>query len=253
MREGQNRDKMGRLAVSSPEQFLRLALDAGSAQLRARYARQGLAAVPEDLSPDTQVLLLRQLYLAKLEAQEFQKAAEIAQQAAQVGPLRDIAHHDAARALAAAGDLKAAAAEQKKAAEAAPSVRRSFHLWSLATLLAFLGDFDGALDVFDQAEDYADRDLPLIRAHRALVALEAGRAVQGLSEIREQLQHAKCREGYGRYVLGMIAFELGDRAQASIHLRAFLNRNAAADKAKTLTLREEFRRARAALASFESH
>ena len=62
------------------------------------------------------------------------------------------------------------------------------------------------------------------------------------------LQRARCREGYGQFLLGMLAWHMGDAGRAAMHLRAFLARNADADEAKAATLREELRRARLVLA-----
>ena len=59
-------------------------------------------------------------------------------------------------------------------------------------------------------------------------------------------------KGYGQLVLGMIRHRLGDPRRAAVHLRAFLRRNASADPAKAITLREELRCARETLAAIES-
>ncbi len=239
-------------APRQPEDFLWRALRADSALGRAKWARAGLARAEEDLAPDTQVLLLRQLYLAHLELRQLRKAVEVARQMAAVGPLSDIAHHDAARALYALGDVDGAVAEQRLAARAAPPARRSFHLWSLATWQHFGGDPDGALRTLDRAGRWAARDRALLRAHAAYVKLEQGRAVRGLEGILRGLQRSRSREGYGQFLLGMIAWLMGDTRRAAPHLRSFLRRNASADEAKALTLREELRRARLALARIES-
>lgn len=237
----------------SAEEYLRLALAAPDAPTRARWARRGLALDSDDLAPDTQVLLLRQLYLAQLEARRFRKAAEIAAQMAAIGPLRDIAHHDAARALAALGDHAAAITAQRAAARHAPPDRRSFQLWSLGTLLHFHGDdVDEALRVLRRAERWATRDRAMIRAHAAYVRLASGSGVPALDRIVLELQKSPAREGYGQWLLGMIASELGDHRKAAVHLRAWLRRHAAADEAKAITLREELRRARLVLAATES-
>ena len=235
---------------TAPEDYLRLSLEATDGPSRARYARAGLAL--NDIAPDTQQLLLRQLYLAHLEARRFQRAADVARQMSAVGALRDIAHHDASRALAAVGDLEAAVVEQRMAARAAPAARRSFHLWSLATLLHFAGDTEGALRALKRAERWAQRDRSLIRAHAAYVRLDAGRGVEQLGDVLGDLRRSKNREGYGQYLLGMIAYLMDDHGKAAVHLRSFLRRNASADVAKTMTLREELRRARTALARLES-
>jgi hypothetical protein len=236
-----------------PDEYLHRALHATSPQERARLAQAGLDAAARDgLDPDTEVLLLRQLYLAHLEVGRFRDAATVALAMARVGPLRDVAHHDASRALAAIGDLEGAVAQQRLAARASPPERRSFHYWSLGTLLQFSGDFSGAAAAIARGERWAHADRPLLRAHRAWVRLEAGLPVRGLAGIVAELERAKCREGYGQLVLGMLHHLMGDRRRAAVHLRAFLRRNASADVGKKVTLREELRRARVALAEIES-
>lgn len=237
---------------ASAEDCLRRALEARDSQGRARWAQKGLALDSADLAPDTQVLLLRQLYLAHLEARRFRKATEVAAQMATLGPLRDIACHDHARVLEALGETEAAIMAQRRAARAAPLARRSFQLWSLATLQHFHGDALGARRTLERAERWAHRDRALIRAHHAYVRLCSGIAVPELDQRIADLQRSPAREGYGQWLLGMIAYEIGDARRAAVHLRAFLRRHAAADEARTITLREELRRARVALAEIES-
>jgi len=237
---------------SAPEDFLWLALRADTAKGRARYAREGLGCTDEQLAPDTQVLLLRQLYMAQLELRQLRRAADVARQMAAIGPLKDIAHHDAARALFALGDIDEAIAEQRLAARAAPAARRSFHLWSLATWQHFAGDVDGALGSLRRAERWASRDAALVRAQAAYVRLDAGEAPEALGRIVRDLEKSRAREGYGQYLLGMIAYLMGDHRKAAAHLRAFLRRNASVEEAKALTLREELRRSRLVLAEVES-
>ncbi len=236
----------------SAEEYLRRALVAESPPARARWAQKGLALDAADLAPDTQVLLLRQLYLAQLEARRYRKAAEVAGQMATIGPLEDIAHHDAARALAALGELDEAIIAQRKAARKAPPQRRSFQLWSLATLQHQDGDVTGALRSLARAERWAHRDRAMIRANTAYVKLTAGIAVPDLDALIADLQKSPAREGYGQWLLGMIAYEIGDKRKAAVHLRAFMRRHAAADEAKAITLREELRKARVAMADIES-
>ena len=236
-----------------PEDYLRLALEATSPGQRARLAQQGLkAAVPGDLVPDTEALLLRQLYLAHLDSAELEEAARAALRMVETGVLRDIAHHDASRALAALGDGDGAIAQQRLAARASPPERRSFHYWALGTLLQFAGDLDAAAAAMARGERWAHVDRPLLRAHRAWVRLEAGRGVRGLDTIVRDLESAKCGRGYGQLVLGMLRHWMGDGRRAAVNLRAFLRRNAGADPAKAITLREELRRARKVLAELES-
>lgn len=239
-------------APESAEDYLRLAVSASDGQARARWARAGLALDSADLDPDTQVLLLRQLYVSHIEGRRLRKALDIAQQMCAIGALRDIAHHDAARVHAALGELDRAIEQQRAAARHAPAERRSFHHWSLGTLQHWAGDVEGALASLRRAERWAARDRAMIRAHAAYVRLTASVAVPELDAIVTALQKSPAREGYGQWLLGMIAYELGDHRKAAVHLRAWLRRHAAPDEAKTITLREELRRARVALAAIES-
>lgn len=235
---------------------LAAALRARTSQARAEWARRGLAIDTEELDPELQVLLLRQLYLSFVEEDQLSSALAIADQMARVGPMRDIALHDRARALwareGAPGDVRQAIEAQRQAARVAPPDRRSFHAMALGTLLHFAGEHDAALRALDRAERWSHRDRALIRGFRAYVALDADLVPEGIEEARQELGASPLREGYGQFVLGMIAFRLGDRRRAAVHLRAFLRKNASVDRAKALTLREELRRARRALADLES-
>lgn len=238
----------------TPEDFLRRALEADSPKLRADLAREGLELGEEDLEPDTELLLLRQLYLAHLESHRFQTAVEIAGRMTELATaLKDVAHHDASRAYAALGQTARAIEEQRMAARTAPPDRRSFQGWALATQLQFSGDLDGAESALRRAERWAREDRPLLRAHRAWILLELDEPVEDLDEILAELEGSlKASKGYGELVLGMLRHRMGDDARAAVHLRAFLRRNASADSAKATTLREELRRARTVLASIES-
>jgi hypothetical protein len=82
--------------------------------------------------------------------------------------------------------------------------------------------------------------------------LDSGEVPEDLAGVQARLLRSKSHEGYGRYLLGMIAYRMGDHRGAIPHLRAFLRRNARLDAAKALTLREELRCARLTLAELES-
>ncbi|MBX7196490.1 MAG: hypothetical protein K1X94_30835, partial [Sandaracinaceae bacterium] len=187
-----------------------------------------------------------------LDEDRFKEALEISAQMAAVGPMRDLAQHDRARVLCVRGAVRQAIEAQRHAARLAPPDRRSFQTLGLATLQHFAGDTNGALRTLERAERWSHRDRVLVRAYRVYVELEDDRVPEGLEEVRRALSASPLREGYGQFLLGMIALELGDRPRAAVHLRAFLRKNAAVDRAKELTLREEMRRARIALAEIES-
>jgi tetratricopeptide (TPR) repeat protein len=241
--------------ASTPEECLRAALEALRPEARAQLAEEGLGLLPASgpsLHDETRALLLRQRYLALLELRRFERAAEVAAEMAAIGPLPDVARHDAARAWAAAAMLDRAVAQQRLAVRAAPPERRSFHHWALAVLLHQSGDLTGAEGALRRGLRWASRDRPLLRAQLAWVRLEAGLPVRGLAAVRAALESSEVGRGYGQYVLGMLALAMGDSLRAAFHLRAFLRRNASADFGKLAGLREELRRARAALASLES-
>lgn len=235
------------------------ALQATDSASRLAWASRGLAldvqareGGAEELDPELQVLLLRQLYLAHVAEDRLAEALAVAEQMVAVGPMLDIAEHDRARVLQALDRLPEAILAQRRSSRAAPPDRRSFQTTALGTLLFFAGEHGAALEVLDRAERWSHRDRPLIRALAAYVELVSGRVPESLEAVRRALTASPLREGYGQFVLGMIALELGDRRRAAVHLRAFLWRNASADRAKAITLREELVRARRALASIES-
>lgn len=237
---------------ATAEDCLILALEAAGPEARLRVASDGLRSFAAELEADTRVLLLRQQYLAYLELGDLDEAVVIATLMASVGPLADVAHHDRARALWAVGEREAAIVAQRQAGRVAPVERRSFQLWGLATFQYLDDRHEAALDTLDRALRWAHRDRPLLEAHAALIALEAAIAVEDLEGIVARLLAAPCREGYGQYVLGMIAHEVGDEAKAAVHLHAFLRRNASADEAKRITLAAELDRARKTVAGIDA-
>lgn len=235
-------------SASPSDALLSRAIAATTPEERERWAREGLELDDPKRATDTQFLLLRQLYVAALERDRFDDAVRIAEEMARLGPFADLAHNDRSRALTARGDTALAIDAQRAALDASPAERRSFHGFFLATLLHFAGRSAESLAAVARAEKDAGRDRPLVRALGAYVRLDTGLAVPRLSEIVDSLAKSRAREGYGQFLLGMIAHHVGDRRRATAHLRAFLRRNAAIDRAKLLTLREELHRARRVLA-----
>lgn len=235
---------------STPEQWLLAAVRARAPADRERYARRGLAF--DRIDDDTSVLLLRQLYMAHVERGELDAALEVTERMGATGALADIVHHDRARVLVALGDGDGARRAQRLAARTADAKRKSFQLWSLATLEHHLGDVDAALATLGRAMRCAVRDRALLKAHAAYIKLDANMPVRDLHGVVEALRGSKNREGYGQFLLGMIAHHMGDRRLASVHLHAFQRRNASVDAAKALTLEQELRRTRRVLASLDA-
>lgn len=233
----------------NPELQLQRALEAGDPTTRLRCAEEGLGG---EVDPDLAFLLLRQAYLAHLELRQFRRALDVCRDMVETQVMPDVAYTDLSRAHLALGETQKAIDAQRLAARNAPTSRRSFQYWSLATLQHFAGDVDGALAMLKRGLRYAQKDRLLLKAHRAYIRLDAGMAVRGLHELRAELAKSKSGEGYGRYLQGMIAFCMGDHRVAQMQLQAFLRRNSSIDEAKRLTLREELRRARLALAQITS-
>lgn len=216
---------------------------------RARLARRGLAA-RETLDATTHALLLRQLSLALYEQGAFERAHEAAVMALDLGVLRDVIHQDAARAAVGAHDTNAAVAHLRIAARVGPASRRPFHLWTLGSLLFLAHRYAEARAVLERAVRWGTRDKPLYRAHLALTRIAAGERVEGLQEIIDSLAAAPCGQGYGRFVLGHLAYAAGAWGPARRYLEAFLVRTESARgarKAVEMALAGEIAMARATL------
>ena len=203
------------------EEFLRKAMGARSAAARARWAQQGLAS-RAPLDKTTQAMLLRQLYLSHFERRRFEPAQEIAQQALELGVLVDVFRQDAARAALAAGDVDAAVAHLRVAARRGPASRRPFHLWTLGSVLFLAHRYAEASSALARAARWGTRDKPLYRAHLALVRIAAGERVDDLQSIIDELAASPCGRGYGRFVLGHLAYAAGEWAAARRFLDAFV-------------------------------
>lgn len=235
--------------AQTPEARLWQALRARRAEDRVAEAEAGLAA--GHLEPDVHFLLLREVYCGQLDRGDLAAALATARRMTEVGALRDLAHHDVARVLLALDLRPDAIREQRLAARHAPSERRSFHLWTLACWLQAEGEVDAALEAIDRASRWATRNRSLVRAQDAWIRLEAGRPVDDLDERIAALRRARSREGYGQYLLGMIAVARGDEAEGAPLLRAFVTRVERSDVRKRLTLRDELARAQAVLATLD--
>lgn len=229
----------------SPELLLKKAMDAPSAAVRARYARRGLAA--DTLDPSTQAMLLRQLYLAHFEAGRFTQAREIALQAAEIGVLADVLLQDAARAALASGSLDDAVADLRLAVHNGPASRRAFHWWTLGSILFLAHRYAEAIAALARAARWGTTDKPLYRAHLALARIADGEVVDDLQGTIDDLAHAPCGRGYGRFILGHLAYASGAWTPARLYLEAFVKRVAGGRKAAAIALVGELTMARATL------
>jgi tetratricopeptide (TPR) repeat protein len=235
-----------------PEDYLRKAMAARSARSRAMYARRGLAS-RAPLDRTTHAMLLRQLYLSLYEGRRFRQAHTVALQALELDVITDVLNQDAARAALANGDLEAALAHLRAAARRGPASRRPFHLWTLGSTLFLAQRYAEATAALGRAARWGTTDRPLYRAHLALAKIAGGESVDDLQETINQLAEAPCGQGYGRFVLGHLAYAAGEWAAAKRYLDAFLKRTSTSRPALGIALESEVRMTRATLAKMSAN
>lgn len=217
------------------------AMRAKTPESRAKFARLGLTHTCE---VDTQAMLLRQLYLGLLETERFEQARTAAEQMIALGVLPDVARHDAARACQAAGDFDAAVEHLREAARVGPVERRAFHLSSLGGLLYAIGREREAIEPLERAVAEQGTPLALLEGQLALATRDSEAA---LDIAYTTLANDPAGEGYGRFVLGELAFARGDRQRARLHLEAFLGRVRRSRPASRAALSPEVARAETTL------
>jgi tetratricopeptide (TPR) repeat protein len=211
--------------------------------LRAKYAERGLSH-DGNVSATTRAMLLRQLYLSHMEARRFEEALGAAQQMVAVDVMPDVARQDAARACLGIGDRDKAIEHLRIASRVGPASRRSFHLWTLGSMLYLAGRHREAIGALSRASRWGTTDRPLYQAQLALSRLACGDDVEDLEILRERLADAPCGQGYGQFVLGELAFHLGDHAAAREYLRGFVKRSTGGRVALAVALEGEISRAR---------
>jgi tetratricopeptide (TPR) repeat protein len=227
-------------------------MEARSPAARARLAKQGLSS-RAPLDKTTQAMLLRQLYLSHYESRRFEAARTVVLQALELGVLPDVLQQDAARAALAEGDLDAALAHLRVAARRGPASRRPFHLWTLGSTLFLAQRYAEAISALERAVRWGSKDKPLYRAHLALVRLAAGDPVEELQSTIDELAAAPCGQGYGRFVLGHLAYAAGAWPVARRYLEAFLRRSEAGRPALAIALDGEIKMTRATLAKMSAN
>ncbi len=240
------------IKAQAPEDYLRKAMAAKSPRSRGIFARRGLAT-RGTIDRTTHAMLLRQLYLSLFESRRFEQAHDVALQALELDVLPDVLNQDAARAALAAGDVERSLAHLRAAARRAPASRRPFHWWTLGSTLFLARRYDEAAAALARAARWGTHDKPLYRGHLALALLSSGRGVADLDEIVHALEEAACGQGYGRFVLGQLAFTRGDWAGAKRYLDAFVRRTSASRASLGIALEGELKLAKDTLARMASN
>ncbi len=241
-----------RTPTRTAEDLLQMAMAAKTPAARGRWARKGLAS-RAPLDRTTQAMLLRQLSLSLYEGRRFEQARAVALQAIELGVLPDVLHQDAARAALASGDVDDAVSHLRVASRRGPASRRPFHLWTLGSVLFLAHRYAEATAALERAVRWGTRDKPLYKAHLALVRLASGEAMPDLQSTIEDLAAAPCGQGYGRFVLGHLAYAAGVFPAARRYLDAFVRRTEASRPVLAIALDAELRMARSTLSKMSAN
>jgi tetratricopeptide (TPR) repeat protein len=226
-----------------PEEYLYRALGAKTARARGLWARRGLATRGL-LDRTTQSMLLRQLYLAYFEERRFAKALDAAEQIVGLGILPDVAHQDAARAAQALGLVDRAAGHLRLAARVGPPKRKAFHWWTLGSIYFLARRYEDALGAMARAARWGTTDRPLYQGQIAVIRCASGERVEDLGGLRKRLAEVPAGQGYGRFVLGQLAFYDERWDEARRYLEAFVRRTLSGRAAMAIALDGEVAAAR---------
>lgn len=221
-------------------------MQARTPRARAFWARRGLAHRGR-LDRTTQAMLMRQLYLSHYESRRFLEAREIARQTVELDVLTDVIHQDAARACVGLGEVDEAAGHLRLAARVGPPKRRPFHWWTLGSVLHVAHRYEEAVGALSRASRWGTTDKPLYQGHLAVVRCAMGREVADLSTLMERLEEVPAGQGYGRFVLGHLAFHSQRWEEARRYLEAFVQRTSQGRAAMAIALEGELKMARETL------
>ncbi len=233
-------------SAETAEVWLRKATLAQGSKERASFARKGLRA-RGGREATLRAMLLRQLYLAFMEDRRFERALKVATDIVELGVMPDVARQDAARACLGLDSVEDAVRHLRIACRVCPASRRAFHSWTLGSVYYLSERFDEAITAFRRAAVWGTTDKPLYRAQLALATLAAGHNVDDLEGLRDALDDAPCGQGYGKFVLGELAYYLGDLDEAHACLGSFVRRTSGGRVALQVALERELAKARVLL------
>jgi tetratricopeptide (TPR) repeat protein len=222
-------------------------MSATTPRSRGIWARRGLGCRAR-IDRTTQSMLLRQLYLSHFEQEHFKEAFHVSEQSLRLGVMLDVVHQDAARACVGLGDVDLAAQHLRRAARVGPASRRAFHLWSLGSIYFVAGRHSEAIAALMRAARWGTRDKPLYQGHLALARIASGERVDELPKLSERLRSVPAGQGYGRFVLGHMAYHSRRYREAREHLEAFVARSEGGRPALAIALGGELAIAKKTLA-----
>jgi hypothetical protein len=192
-------------------------------------------------------MLLRQLYLSHMESRRFSEAQAVAEQMVHLDVMPDVARQDAARAHLGLHQIEAAVDHLRLASRSCPPSRRAFHMWTLGSVLCLNGRPREAVSALLRAVRWGTTDRPLYRAQLALARLACDEDPGDLDELRERLAEAPCGQGYGKFVLGELAYHASADDDAIAYLTEFVERSTSGRVALAVALEAEVSRARTLL------
>lgn len=161
-------------------------------------------------------------------------------------------HQDAARAAQALGDVDGAAGHLRLAARVGPAKRRAFHWWTLGSVYFLAGRYADAVSALTRAARWGTTDKPLYQGHLAVARCADGEAVPELPSLIERLAEVPAGQGYGRFVLGQMAFYDRRWDEARRYLTAFVQRSEGGRAALAIALDGEIALARKTLAELDA-
>src|SRR5688572_3291556 len=131
------------MAPLQADDFLRLAMESHSPSVAGELAKRGLErGQSQDVDPEGQVLLLREVFKSHLHARRQRSAHAIARKMVRLGALPEVTHADLGRACTALKWWTGAAQAYRLAARFAPARRRSLHWACCASALHHAGRHD---------------------------------------------------------------------------------------------------------------
>ncbi len=110
---------------------------------------------------------------------------------------------------------------------------------------------DEAVSALTRAARWGTTDKPLYQGHLAVARCAGGEAVPELPALLDRLAQVPAGQGYGRFVLGQMAYYAGGRDEARRYLEAFVKRSEGGRAALAIALDGEIALARKTLARLD--
>jgi hypothetical protein len=114
------------------------------------------------------------------------------------------------------------------------------------------GRYDDAISALTRAARWGTTDKPLYQGHLAVARCANGEPVPELAALIDKLASVPAGQGYGRFVLGHLAYHAGRAADARRYLEAFVRRSAGGRAAVAIALDGEIALAQKTLAELDA-